>query len=81
MHITDLEKVLLRSKEQNAVSKRNTLALQNKLALSEQTFINNAALSSATSRKQRGTVRVKRSPGVNCKSRLLYPGPGFLSSA
>ena len=49
MHITDLEKVLLRSKEQNAVSKRNTLALQNKLALSEQTFINNAALSSATS--------------------------------
>ena len=50
MHITDLEKVLLRSKEQNAVSKRNTLALQNKLALSEQTFINNAALSIATSR-------------------------------
>ena len=54
MHITDLvlpiEKVLLRPQEQNAVSKRNTLALQNKLALSEQTFINNAALSSATSR-------------------------------
>ena len=52
MLITDLKKVLLRSKEQNAVSKRNTctLALQNKLALSEQTFINNAALSSATSR-------------------------------
>ena len=50
MHIIDLEKVLLRPQEQNAVSKRNTLALQNKLALSEQTFINNAALSSATSR-------------------------------
>ena len=28
MHITDLEKVLLRSKEKNAVSKRNTLARQ-----------------------------------------------------
>ena len=49
MHITNLEKVLLRSEEQNA-GKRNTLALQNKLALSEQTFINNAALRSATSR-------------------------------
>ena len=22
-----------------------------------------------------------RSPGINCKSRVLYPGPGFLSSA
>ena len=50
MHITNLEKVLLRSKEQNAASKRNMLALQNELALSEQTFINNATLSSAMSR-------------------------------
>ena len=24
---------------------------------------------------------LKRSPGINCKSRVLYPGPGFLSSA
>ena len=39
-----------RSKEQNAVSNRHALEVQNKLALSEETFINNAALSSATSR-------------------------------
>ena len=24
---------------------------------------------------------LKRSPGINRKSRVLYPGPGFLSSA
>ena len=24
---------------------------------------------------------LKRSPGINCKSRVSYPGPGFLSSA
>ena len=23
---------------------------------------------------------LKRSPGIRCKSRVLYPGPGFLSS-
>ena len=28
-----------------------------------------------------GGHALKRSPGINCKSRVLYPGPGFLSSA
>ena len=27
-----------------------------------------------------GTV-LKRYPGINCKSRVWYPGPGFISSA
>ena len=28
-----------------------------------------------------GNMHLKRSPGIIRKSRVLYPGPGFLSSA